>query len=43
LPHGTPYAIKVAASEKSDKIMAVQFRVTDLATVRAAAPSSGMR
>jgi mannose-6-phosphate isomerase-like protein (cupin superfamily) len=43
LPHGTPYAIKVAASEKSDKIMAVQFRVTDLAIVRAAAPSSGMR
>jgi mannose-6-phosphate isomerase-like protein (cupin superfamily) len=41
LPHGTPYAIKVAASEKTDKIMAVQFRVTDQAKVRAVAPSSG--
>ena len=28
LPHGTPYAIKVALAEKTDKIMAVQFKVT---------------
>jgi mannose-6-phosphate isomerase-like protein (cupin superfamily) len=41
LPHGTPYAIKVAASEKTDKIVAVQFRVIDQAKVRAAAPTSG--
>jgi mannose-6-phosphate isomerase-like protein (cupin superfamily) len=27
LPHGTPYAIKVALAEKTDKIMAVQFKV----------------
>jgi mannose-6-phosphate isomerase-like protein (cupin superfamily) len=31
LPHGTSYAIKVAAGEKSDKIVAVQFKVTDVA------------
>jgi len=27
LPHGTPYAIKVAVEEKTDKIVAVQFKV----------------
>ena len=27
LPHGTPYTIKVAAEEKTDKILAVQFKV----------------
>jgi len=27
LPHGTPYAIKVALAEKADKIVAVQFKV----------------
>jgi mannose-6-phosphate isomerase-like protein (cupin superfamily) len=27
LPHGTPYAIKVAVGEKTDKIVAVQFKV----------------
>jgi quercetin dioxygenase-like cupin family protein len=27
LPHGTPYAIKVAPAEKTDKIVAVQFKV----------------
>jgi len=27
LPHGTPFAIKVALAEKADKIVAVQFKV----------------
>lgn len=31
LPHGTPYAIKVALAEKADKIVAVQFKVTQSA------------
>ena len=41
LPHGTPYAIKVAAGEKTEKIVAVRFRVNDLAKLHGATPTSG--
>ena len=44
LPHGTSYAIKVAAGEKSDKIVAVQLKVTNLAKSHGApAPSGAVR
>ncbi len=35
LPHGTPYAIKVAPAEKGEKIVVVQFKATGPAQVRA--------
>jgi len=41
LPHGTPYAIKVAAGEKAEKILAVQFRANDPAKLHGVAPTSG--
>jgi Mannose-6-phosphate isomerase len=41
LPHGTPYAIKVATGEKADKIVVVQFKVTDLARTHGAPAASG--
>jgi quercetin dioxygenase-like cupin family protein len=41
LPRGTSYAIKVAAGEKSDKIVAVQFKVTSQAKSHGAPVQSG--
>ena len=41
LPRGTAYAIKVAVGEKSDKIVAVQFRATDPAKSHGAPATAG--
>ncbi len=41
LPRGTPYTIKVAAAEKGEKIVAVQFKVNNLSKVRGSFPAAG--
>jgi mannose-6-phosphate isomerase-like protein (cupin superfamily) len=41
LPRGTPYTIEVAAVDKLEKAMVVQFRVSDAAEVQGAIPTIG--
>jgi quercetin dioxygenase-like cupin family protein len=42
LPHGTAYSIAVAAAEKGEKVVAVEFKVSAAAKNRSASSSGGM-